>query len=246
MSPSTRRVLLSVVNVNTSAEMTEVIRKAAEAAATPGTEIEATQPWFGPTSVEGAYDSFISAAAVLDLLGTLSAETAGVVLAGFGEHGREGARELLEIPVVDITEAAVAVAQLVGARYGIVTTLERCVVQITDSLRSAGVLQRCAAIEATGLAVAEVGDEGALTLDVMERAGRRAIDKGADVLCLGCAGMAGMEHALEDRLGVPVVDGVAAAVQLLESLVRLGLRTSKRGPYAAPLPKPRPGWPITS
>ena len=56
-------------------------------------------------------------------------------------------------------------------------------------------------------------------------------------IVLGCAGMADLCHALQQRLGVPVIDGVGAAVKLAEALVSLGLPTSKRGDYAAPLPK---------
>ena len=70
-------------------------------------------------------------------------------------------------------------------------------------------------------------------------AGRRALDRGAEVLVLGCAGFTGMQQRLQDALGVPVVDGVASAVALAEGLVRLGLRTSAHGTYATPLPKER-------
>lgn len=235
-------MLLAVVNVNTSAAMTAAIGRAASAAASAGTTVHATQPRFGPESVEGAFDGFVAAAGILELLPSLPAETAGVTLAGFGEPGRDAARELLEVPVVDITEAAAITAQLLGARFGVVTTLERSVVQIEDSLRTAGLLQRCVAVEASGLPVLGV-DEGEAAAEAMDATARRALAKGADVLCLGCAGMAGLEGALSARLGVPVVDGVAASIALLEGLVRLGLRTSKAGPYAAPLDKARPGWP---
>jgi allantoin racemase len=59
---------------------------------------------------------------------------------------------------------------------------------------------------------------------------------------LGCAGMAGLCVTLQQRLGVPVIDGVAAAVKLSEALVSLGLKTSKVGDYATPLPKVYVGW----
>jgi allantoin racemase len=49
--------------------------------------------------------------------------------------------------------------------------------------------------------------------------------------------MADLAAALTQEHGLPVVDGVAAAVKLAESLVGLGLRTSKMGGYAAPLSK---------
>jgi len=58
---------------------------------------------------------------------------------------------------------------------------------------------------------------------------------------LGCAGMTDLARDLERRAGVPVLDGVACAVSLAESLVRLGLRTSKRNTYAPPLAKPYAG-----
>ena len=60
-------------------------------------------------------------------------------------------------------------------------------------------------------------------------------------IVLGCAGMADLCASLQQRLGVPVIDGVAAAVKLAEGLVSLGLKTSKRGDYAAPLAKPYAG-----
>jgi allantoin racemase len=49
--------------------------------------------------------------------------------------------------------------------------------------------------------------------------------------------MADLCHALQQRLGVPVIDGVGAAVKFAEGLVALGLSTSKHVDYAAPISK---------
>jgi allantoin racemase len=62
-------------------------------------------------------------------------------------------------------------------------------------------------------------------------------DDGAEAVVLGCAGMADLAAELAEQHGLPVVDGVAAAVTLAEGLVRLGLTTSRLGPYAAPRSK---------
>lgn len=70
-------------------------------------------------------------------------------------------------------------------------------------------------------------------------AAERAREAGAEVLVLGCAGMTGLQRAVGDKLGLPVVDGVGAAVKLAESLVALGLTTSRSGGYAEPVPKRR-------
>jgi allantoin racemase len=239
------RILL--MNVNTTESMTETMRGAAQHVAAAGTEILATQPSWGPASVEGYYESYISAAAILDRLTTWDGPPFDALIwAGFGEHGREGAQELLDVPVITITEAAVMTACLVGHQYGIVTTLDRAVPQIVDQLRIAGLYERCAAVLAADIPVLglEDGDEDATT-ELLAAKGREAIALGAEALCLGCGGMAGMAQRLSGILGVPVVDGIEAAVKLAEACVSLGLRTSKVRAYGTPLAKARPGWPVT-
>ncbi|MGW0335107.1 aspartate/glutamate racemase family protein [Streptomyces sp. NPDC003011] len=245
-----------VTNCNTTQEMTEEIVRGARAAAGAGTAVTGLTPVWGPESAEGWLDSYLSAAAVLDLLRTYEGPPYdAVVMAGFGEHGREGVRELVDVPVVDITEAAAHLACLLGRRYGVVTTLERSCGQIEDSLELAGVGRNCAAVVGTGLSVLDLGagngDGAGGAGDGGAGAGRsraeaaflaaaeRACRAGAEVLVLGCAGMTGLERTVGEKLGIPVVDGVAAAVKLAESLVALGLTTSRAGSYGKPVPKRR-------
>ncbi len=234
---------LAVANCNTTSAMTGQIVQGARAAAAPGTVVTGLTPDWGPESAEGWLDSYLSAAAVLDTLRRLPEPVDAVVMAGFGEHGREGARELLDVPVVDITEAAAHLACLLGRRYGVVTTLLRTVGLIEDSLRTAGVGENCTAVQAAGVGVLDLERDEEATAAAFVAAGRRALAAGAEVLVLGCAGMTGLERRVTAALGVPVVDGVAAAVRLAESLVALGLATSRAGSYAKPLPKHRT-WPV--
>jgi allantoin racemase len=232
-------VRIVVTNCNTTQEMTEEIVRGARAAAGPGTTVTGLTPGWGPESAEGWLDSYLSAAAVLDTLRTYDGPPYdAVVMAGFGEHGREGVRELVDVPVVDITEAAAHLACLLGRRYGVVTTLARSVGQIEDSLETAGVARNCAAIVGTGLNVLDLGDDER-TETAFLAAAERACAAGAEVLVLGCAGMTGLQRVVGEKLGLPVVDGVAAAVKLAESLVALGLTTSRAGSYAEPLAKRR-------
>jgi allantoin racemase len=70
---------------------------------------------------------------------------------------------------------------------------------------------------------------------------RALAEDGAEAIVLGCAGMTDLARELQEIYGVPVVDGVSAAVKQAEALVSLGLSTSKRGSYASPLPKPFTG-----
>jgi allantoin racemase len=67
---------------------------------------------------------------------------------------------------------------------------------------------------------------------------QRALDEdGSTAIVLGCAGMVDFSYSISEKINAPVVEGVTAAVKLVEALVTLGLGTAKRGEYAFPLPK---------
>ena len=235
-----------VVNCNTSPEITEVIRAGAVTAASQDTEIVAIQPAWGPESAEGFYESYVTAAAVLDAVRTHDGPFDAVVMAGYGEHGREGMRQVLDVPVVDITEASAQLACLVSYRFGVATTAVTAVAGIEESLRGAGSWSRCAGVLATRVPVSAIHQDNELALQALGETGRALLDRGADSIVLGCAGFAGLDRGLEELLGVPVLDGVACAVAVAEALVRLGKVTSKRGPFRAPsATKKWIGWPRT-
>ncbi|MFL1548237.1 aspartate/glutamate racemase family protein [Pseudomonas sp. D47] len=233
-----------VVNVNTTESITETIAQQARAVASPGTEIVGLTPYFGAESVEGNFESYLAAIAVMDRVMAYDQPFDAVIQAGYGEHGREGLQELLNVPVVDITEAAASTAMFLGHAYSVVTTLDRTVPLIEDRLKLAGLYERCASVRASGMAVLELEEDPLAAMEAIVRQAQLAIreDK-AEVICLGCGGMAGLDEQIRQRTGVPVVDGVTAAVTIAESLVRLGLSTSKIRTYAAPRPKKVIGWP---
>lgn len=233
-----------VVNVNTTRSITDAIGRTAAAAASPGTEIIPLTPAFGAESVEGNYESYLAAVAVMETVRAYRGDYDAVIQAGYGEHGREGLQELLDVPVVDITEAAASTARFLGRSYSVVTTLDRTVPLIEERLHVAGLSARCASVRASGLAVLELeGDAEAAVDAIVEQAVRAVEHDRAEVICLGCGGMAGLAERVVERTGVPVVDGVAAAVGIAESLVRQGLTTSKVRTYAPPRPKLIANWP---
>ena len=238
------RVVVS--NVNTTESVTEAIRRQAVAVAAPDTEIAAVTPAFGAASVEGNFESYLAAVAVMDRVAAVQEPFDAVVLAGFGEHGKEGLAELFDVPVVDITEAAAHAACLIGRRFSVVTSLGRTVGQIRDRLDLIGLSSRCASVRATELPVLDLEEDPDRTTAVLVEEAARAVESdGADVICLGCAGMAGLAERVGAELGVPVVDGVPAAVAFAESLVRAGLSTSKVGSWARPQSKEITGWPVS-
>ena len=238
---------LIVVNVNTSQTMTESIDDSARRYASAGTEVVTLQPYFGAEAVDCNFESYLSAVAVMDRVLAYDDPYDAVVLAGFGEHGRDGLAELIERPVVEICEASAHVAMMIGRSYSVVTTLQRSVPAIEDRLRLAGLWDRCASVRASGMSTLEVDDDpqAAVRAVVAEAAAAVKTDY-AEVICLGCAGMAGLEDAVTSAVNVPVIDGVGAAVRLAEALVGLGLKTSKISTFAPPDEKKIIGWPLSA
>lgn len=239
-----------VLNPNTSAAMSAEIADAARTAARPGVEIVCMSPYFGTEAIDSAAESYLSAVGVMDVVARLTGDGVfdydAVVLAGFGEHGRDALAEMLTVPVFDIAECAAHVAHLIGRRFSVITTLARSIPAIEDRLLLAGLNAHCASVRACGLGTAQVdADPAGAVQAIVDEAARAITEDGADVICLGCAGMAGVTAAISAKLGVPAVDGVAAAVALAQAVVGLGLSTSKAGVYASGPDNPRSHWPLS-
>ncbi|HEV8308516.1 MAG TPA: aspartate/glutamate racemase family protein [Methylomirabilota bacterium] len=232
-----------VINPNTTASMTRKIGEAARAVAAPGTEIVTGNPAGGPVSIEGHYDEAVSAVGVLEEVLRGEAEGAdGYVIACFGDPGLLAAREAARGPVLGIAEAAMHAASFVATGFSIVTTLARTRVMAQHLVESYGMTRFCRAIRAIDLAVLDLEREGSEARAlVLEECKRAAAEDGAGAIVLGCAGMADLAAEVQAAVGVPVIDGVAAAVKFVEALVGLGLGTSKVGDLAPPLPKPYTG-----
>ena len=230
---------IRVVNPNTSAAMTARIGAAAQAVAAAGTLIEAVNPSFGAASIEDHHDDVWAAAGVTEQVH--AGEAAGAdafVIACFGDPGLHAARELARGPVIGIAEAAFHAATLLATGFSIVTTLTRTCVIAGHLVQQYGFERRCRGIHGTDIAVLELEDAASRAFERILACAQQALahDRSGAIV-LGCAGMTDLCRALQQQLGVPVIDGVGAAVKLAESLVRLGLRTRKRGDYAAPLAK---------
>jgi allantoin racemase len=228
-----------VVNPNITRSMTEAIGAAARRAASPGTTIVAVNPVMGPASIEGYYDEVLSAPGLIQEI--IKAEAQGAdahVIACFDDTGLDAARSCVVAPVVGIGEAAFYLASLISHRFSVITTLSRSIAAIETNLMKYGLERRCAKVRAVEIPVLALEKD-----DVEVRRSIRAEielakqEERADAIVLGCAGMAHLAADLSKAHDLPVVDGVAAAVKLAESLVLLGLRTSKRGPYASPSEK---------
>lgn len=238
---------IKIINSNTCEAMTANINAVAQSVKFPGTEIVTVQPQRGPESVESYYDEYLAIPGILEQIildRDSDAFSDAFIVACWGDPGLEAAREITTKPVIGISEASLYVANMLAAKWSVVTTLHRVRDMVEKTIVKTGLTDRCASVRTTRLSVLETEQDRATTLDVLTEASRLAIQAdGAEAICLGCAGMSGLEQELEDRLGVPVIDAVAAAVKMAESLVSLGKNTSKQLTYRAPERKDIKGYP---
>jgi allantoin racemase len=235
---------LLLINPNTSAVMTAGMAAAAQQVAAPGTRVVGRNPTFGPVSIEGQFDEAFGAAGVAEQMHAAAGEGFdAVVIACFGDPGLDAAREMTSAPVLGIAEAAFHAASFLATGFSIVTTMTRTCVIAERLVHRYGFERTCRGIHGTDipvLALEHCAEDTVAQIEAAARAALAADRSGAIVL--GCGGMAALCSTLQQRLGVPVIDGVSAAVKFAEALAALGLRTDKSGDYAAPLPKRWSGW----
>jgi len=231
-------VLIQIVNPNTTASMTELIGRSARAVAGTDTAVVAVHPDMGPASIESHYDEALAVPGLL--VQVRAGEVAGAdghVIACFGDPGLDAAREVAAGPVVGIAEAGMRAATYLGRSFGVVTTLQRTTGRAWELAGRYGVREQCATVRAVEIPVLALETDPAARSRIAAECEDVVATEGCDAIVLGCAGMADLAAELTARVGVPVVDGVSAAVVAVEGLVRLGLTTGKRGEFAPPLPK---------
>ncbi|WP_298943934.1 aspartate/glutamate racemase family protein [uncultured Microbacterium sp.] len=223
---------ITLINPNTSRAMTAKIAAAAREAAGPGVVIDAVCPETGAAAIESHVDEVLAAAAVVDLVrqDQQAGGSDAYVIACFGDPGLDAARELVDVPVIGIAEAAMHAATLAGRTFAVVTTLSRA----RDLVARYGMGDAAVWLTAAEIPVLELEDTGSEAAASIARLCHEAVRREADVIVLGCAGMADLCRMLTATAGVPVVDGVASAVGLATAMVRMGLKTSKRSEYASP------------
>ncbi|MFC9476153.1 aspartate/glutamate racemase family protein [Nocardia sp. NPDC055002] len=229
---------IRVVNPNTTRAMTDTIEQCALAVAGPGTLLDAVTSEIGPASIESHYDEAMSVPGLLAAIRQGEADGVdGYVIACFGDPGLDAARELAVGPVIGIAEAAMHTASHLGRGFSVVTTLGRTIGRAADLAEHYGMQRFCRGIHACEIPVLALDTDPDARKIVTEACRVAVAQDGSDAVVLGCAGMADLCAHIRDEIGVPVIDGVAAATLTVQSLLTMGLRKSGRGEFATPPPK---------
>ncbi|MDP2699121.1 aspartate/glutamate racemase family protein [Thalassospira sp.] len=227
---------IAVINPNMSVAFTDKIRDQADKIAFAGTEIVTLNPSFGPASIEGYYDAAFASVGLLAAMRDIAPQGIdGYVVACFDDTGVDAARCLSPVPVIGLCEAALRFAAMISGRYAIVTPMPVSVRPLQHLVHKYGADRDCV-VRAAGVRTLDFENENAaVAYQALERTARQCLaDDGAEAIVLGCAGMTDIADRLADDLGVPVIDGVSAAIKMIEAMAALGLKTSKHSSYAHP------------
>jgi allantoin racemase len=237
---------LLVVNPNTTQAMTDDIARGARAAAGADTTIDCISPPAGPRSIEGFTDETLAAYHLVDVVAGARGKYDGVVVACYGDPALAACREVSDVPVVGIAEASFHMASMVAHKWSVVTVLPRIKPLLEEVVHRNGLERRCASIRPAPLTVLEIEEDLDRAKRMMLEEARIAIrEDGAEAILLGCAGLGPIDKAMQAELGVPVFDGTACAVKMLEALISYGVSTAKVAAFLAPEPKELVGCPAS-
>lgn len=234
-----------VLNPNTSREMTESIKKIAKASVEPNTKVVVDHVKSAPESLESYYDYTLAAVGLIKYIKDLSKLPDGILIACFGDPGLFELKELLEIPVIGIAEASLAVAMLLGQNIGIIAASKKAVPMMWDTVRRYGLTERVKSIRALDMPVLELEKNPTKTSSRLREVIKEMKEEYIDVVILGCAGFTGLNksvHEIAELEKIPIIEPVSVGTKILEILVRLKLKQSKIGIFQSPFPKRIPGF----
>ncbi|HKU30380.1 MAG TPA: aspartate/glutamate racemase family protein [Arthrobacter sp.] len=252
---------LLVINPNISDDVTALIEAEALRSASADTELIVRTAGHGVEYIETRFESLIAAGAVAELIaeyasgpeaahdggtsaGRDGGSTAvdGVLVAAFGDPGMPALKELVDVPVIGITEAALCAAALQGQRFSIIAISDRIQAWYRDCVERFGFGGRLASIRSINQSLNSIGSVQADFKETLLALGRQAVaEDGADVVILAGAPLAGLARELQGQIPVPVVDGISAGVRMAEAVVALKSGAHRGGSFAAPPVKARRG-----
>lgn len=231
-----------VINPNISLSVTELIRNEAQRAALADTEITMATAPFGVAYIETPGEAVVGAYASLQLLAQHSAGHDVAIIAAFGDPGVAAAKELLDIPVIGLTESAVAAAFLLGGRFAIVGISQRIGAWYVQTVSQLGLSSRMVGYRGLKQGFASVGTVQHEARETLREMCLACVEEdGADSIILAGAPLAGLAREIAGDIPVPLIDGVGSAVRMAEALGRGGYAARRSGSLSFPPAKPHQG-----
>lgn len=225
-----------VINPNSSESVTNHLSKTLNKIKRSDCELTCVCPEHGPVSIESAYDETLAAYHIMPLVKQANDEGYDAILiACFSDPGLDAAKELSNIPVIGIEESTLHIAALLGHKFSIMTGMQRRIPTREWHATLRGVEMFYASSPALNMSVLEMDSNPEKAKSrIIEVARKTVTEDRAEVIILGCAGLAGYSEDIERELGVVVLDPSSVALKVAEAIVDSGLHHSKAGRYSNP------------
>jgi len=224
---------LLFLNPNTSAHLTELGVRVARTAARPETDIVPATASFGARYIATRAAAAIAGHAVLEAFARQGGGVDVVLLACFGDPGLAALRELAPVPVVGMAEASCHMAAMLGGKFSIVTGGHRWRPMLEEFVAAIGLENRLASVRTTAPTGDQIAADPAAALEgLIDACGAAAAADGAEAVILGGLGLAGLAERVRDKVPIPVVDNVVAAVGVAEAAAALGCAKARTGSFA--------------
>jgi allantoin racemase len=234
-----------LLNPNTSESLTVRLVDAAQQVVAPGTEILPGTATRGVPYISTRAEAQIGGAIALEMLAERAGNYDAAVIAAFGDPGLFAARELFEVPVVGMAEAAMLTACMLGRRFAIVTFATALGPWYQECVEMHGMSDRCAGIRMLDGAFRSISDVQEEKEDLLVALANDAVaSTQADVVILAGAPLAGLAAKVRERIRVPVIDQVQAAVRQAETLALLRPLKAREGSFRRPAAKESTGLPV--
>lgn len=211
-----------LLNPNTTQSMTDNMAAIARAAVGDLAEIIPVTAIKGFPYIASRAEAQIAGGLVLEMIAEHSDEIDAVVIAAFGDPGLAGARELFDLPVVGMAEAAVMTAALLGDTFAVVTFSPLMTRWYSDCVQATGMATRFKGVHTPEVAPTLLDNvQTDLRNDLIALAGTVARQHHADVVILGGAPLAGLAPKITSEVPAILVDPISAAVLQAVTLTRM-------------------------
>ena len=212
--------VILVINPNSTEAVTRGIDEACAPLRLPGgPQIECVTLKEGPPGIETQQHVDGVVSPLLEKI--KESDASAFVIACYSDPGLHTLREATKKPVLGISECGILTALTLGQKFGVIAILRQSIPRHLRYMGALGVMDRLAGELPVGLSVIELSNQDK-TFGRMVDVGKQLRDEhGADVIVMGCAGMARYRKPLQDAVGVPVVEPTQAAVSMAIGRVRL-------------------------
>ena len=211
-----------VINPNATEAVTRGIDEAVEPLRMPGgPAIDCVTLKEGPPGIETQQHVDGVVQPLLSLVRQKETQYAAFVIACYSDPGLHSVREATKKPVLGISECGILTALTLGQRFGVIAILQKSIPRHLRYVGAMGVAERFAGELPVDIPVVELSDEKRTFGRMVEVGKALRTQHGADVVVMGCAGMARYRKPLQDAIGIPVVEPTQAAVSMAIGRVRL-------------------------